>query len=368
MNILLISYGEIEYDGRLIELWDIAKRMGNVTVVCCGNEIDSPNVFTIKYERNEYLSLKNYLRFIFKILYVLVSQKKFDLIILDNYLVAPIGVFLKKIFPKKKFIQDVRELYIYEDIKSIKGKLMIFSEIKLMKLVDVVLAANKYRSEIMFEKYKLDKKPLIFENIRFLPKKREKYNIIHENIINTDKVNIISTGGLSVSRRTDELVKAMSTLSQEFHLTLIGSGTSNDLKVLNEIIESESLSNVTILGKVPLDELYLIVKKCDIGIVNYHKDDLNNQYCASGKIYEYLDLGLPIVTTENIPLKDFVNNNSVGVADDIFSNGILEVSKNLIRYKENVKTFMNKISVNEYNKQVSRQLLKELESEKNENN
>src|SRR5699024_5183666 len=198
-----------------------------------------------------------YLRFIIKIIYVLVSQKEFDLIILDNYLVAPIGVFLKKIFPKKKFIQDVRELYIYEDIKSIKGKLMIFSEVKLMKLVDVVLSANKYRSEIMFEKYKLGKKPLIFENIRFLPKNREKSNTVDENIINVDKINIISTGGLSLSRRTDELVKAMSRLPEKFHLTLIGSGTSNDLKVLNEIIDSERLSNVTILGKVPLDELYL---------------------------------------------------------------------------------------------------------------
>ena len=37
MKILLISYGIKEYDGRLSEIYEVAKKMGNVTLVCVGN-------------------------------------------------------------------------------------------------------------------------------------------------------------------------------------------------------------------------------------------------------------------------------------------------------------------------------------------
>lgn len=364
MKILLISYGIIEYDGRLIELYNMAQNLGEVTLVCCGNKNISPDIHTVDMKGKKYLSLSLYLKFIFKALKVASKMEKFDVLFVDNYLAAPTGLLLKKLFKKKIIIQDVRELYFSEDMPSLKGKMLYRSEVKLLKSANVVLVANKYRADIMMEKYNLQKKPIVFENIRVLPKPPNgDQNIDFLLTISKYRVKIISTGGVSIRRLTGKLVESMSKLPSDYGLIIIGDGSESDLESVRNIINRNNLSNIHIVGKVPLNELYTLVASCDIGIVNYHKEDLNNQYCASGKVYEYLDAGLPIVTTENTPLKDFCESFNVGIADDGFYRGILEIGENLESYRNNVKDYMKDISVENYNKNIASRILEAIEIE-----
>lgn len=109
--------------------------------------------------------------------------------------------------------------------------------------------------------------------------------------------------------------------------------------------------DIHLIDKVSMDELRFLIKKSDVGIVNYHQKDLNNLYCASGKIYEYLEEGKPIITTENIPLKEFCEIHEVGVANNNFNESIDLIFKEYSKFQKNVylkKSSFSPIINNEY--------------------
>ncbi|MBM7665257.1 glycosyltransferase involved in cell wall biosynthesis [Solibacillus kalamii] len=359
MKILLISYGIKEYDGRLSELYKVASNIGDVTIVCVGeNKGNNKNENIVLMTSSKYLSIKLYLSFILLSLKTAYKMKEIDILVSDNLFASLPALLIRTLFKPKKIIQDVRELYFYKDIKNWTGKFLCKFETILMKKADVILCANHQRSKIMFEYYNLKNPPIVFENIRFLTDSFDS-NILddkYKKFFNFD-VNIVSTGGISVKRNIDKLVYSMTRIPSNYGLYIIGDGTKEDMNLIEEIIRKNNLKNITIINKVPLSELRYILQQCDIGIVSYHKNDLNNRYCASGKVYEYLAEGLPIVTSENEPLKEFCGKYKVGVADDNFYNGILEVSNNISGYKNKVESFISGVSVQKYNSETANKIL-----------
>lgn len=365
MNVLLISYGIKEYDGRLTEIYNVAKKIGDVTLVCCGNsKCSNVKEKIVDVNKSKYLSLRLYISFLLTCLKAAKEMGGIDILFSDNLFASIPALIIRKLFKPKVIVQDVRELYFYKDIKNISGRLFCKYETVLMKKSDVVLCANYHRSKIMFEQHKLKTFPLVFENIRFLTGEYDK-KVLDEKYSNCFKykVNIVSTGGLSVLRTTDKLVFAMTKLSNDYGLYIIGDGTDEDNRIIQYIIDTNNLTNVMLIPKVPLEELRYIVQRCDIGIVSYHKKDLNNKYCASGKVYEYLAEGLPIVTTENLPLKDLCVKYGVGESDDCFYKGIVKVSNNMSDYRQRVESYVSSISVDKNNSKIACEILKIINSE-----
>ena len=363
MKILFISYGIYEYDGRLRELLSVSEAVGETYAVMLTTQCDdTPTRRFIHVAKENLLKAETYLTFIRECINAANKIKEPYILFADNFFAA-IPALLLHIFNKPLYIiQDVRELYYPEEIKSPFGRLFCRNEIRLMKIADVALCANDCRADIMLTKYKLKKRPIVYENIRFL---NDKYNnrLLDEKYKNMfdGKINIVSTGGLFLARGADKLVSAMSGLPDDYKMFILGGGTPADTKAVNNIIMKNKLeSRVIILPKVPLGELRYVLTRCDIGIVHYHKRDDNNRYCASGKIYEYLAEGIPIVTTENEPLADFCAANPVGVADDTFKDGIMTVANDLDGFKARVRAYIKDISPEKNNAKCALEIKRRL--------
>ena len=86
----------------------------------------------------------------------------------------------------------------------------------------------------------------------------------------------------------------------------------------------------------------------DVGSVTDSLQGQNNIYCASNKVFEYLQAGLPVVSTDQPPLRRLVENYRIGrliSKDDSLvqvAEKIQDVGENRSRYLEARSRFLRK--------------------------
>ena len=179
-------------------------------------------------------------------------------------------------------------------------------------------------------------------------------------MINTDEKIILASSGCNPLRVTDALVENFPKVKHKCRLVIAGWSSEQDEKVTREIIERNKSENIEILGRVNHDELKFLIKNCDVGIVNYCQKDINYKYCASGKIYEFLFEGVPVVTTTNPPLARMCDEEKIGVADDTFAAGIDKVLDDYEFFKENAIKYAEKKTVEENNRYLAEEIKKRI--------
>mgnify|MGYP000845938597 CR=1 FL=1 len=334
MKILLISYGNIDYDGRLRGLISIFSKMGTVFPFTRG-----------KAPMNNLGVVCNlsYIRFVRESLRYAESLGGFDCLVLDNRKATIPGLLILRKIKPQIVIQDCRELYLMNEINYWQGKVGCFFEKCMLKKADIIICANKDRAKIMAQEYKLQELPLVYENLRELKyESDEELNEAKQKLdplLSSEYINIISSSGCSLERTNDILVENILKVKRKCKLFLVGDSTARDEKVIRDIIVKNSIHNVEILGKLNQTELKYLISQCHIGIVNYGQYDTNNRLCASGKLYEFIYEGIPVVTTSNPPLKRLCDSEKIGCADDSYAEGINTVLEHYSEYKKNVFEF-----------------------------
>lgn len=354
MKLLLVSFCSILYEGRLRELIKVSKSIGETVYVtseeCNAVKVENKHIIYKKY------GFFCYLRFIIYCIFVAKKEKPDIVIAYDRLGIMP-TIIIKYLFKIKLLIYDAPEMYIMKDIKHFNGIVGCLVEKLFLKEFDLSICASEYRSVIMQKYFKLNYKPLVFENIRKLnfvddyDKYIKKYDGFFDN-----QVRIVSTSGCSVSRTNDLLVDAICKLGKGFVLYLVGNSSEDDIKKIQKIIKIHKVDNVKILGQLNESELKYLLSNCHIGVVNYNKIGINNIYCASGKIYEFMCEGLPVVTTTNPPLFDMCDQFKIGVASDDYVYSIKTVNDNYGYYKKNVTEYLKNYDFNLNNKRLIDQI------------
>lgn len=354
MKCLLISYSDYEYNGRLRELVKVMSNISELTFISRNSGLKSENNIVIN---------DSYIKFVFKTIKIAKKFNDIDLVLLDNRKSIIPGLILKKHFKKALYILDCRELYLYKDVRKFSSKIGCLIEKKGIKKSDIITCANKHRSEYMKDYFGLKYAPLVFENRRRLnytsDKQNDEYEFINSCLFD-DEIRLISTAGCTLTRMTDVLIKNLKKINGNVRLYLVGKYTAKEKEKFDLLIEEYKLNNVTIIGRLNQNQLKYIVSKSHIGIVSYHQKDVNNLYCASGKIYEFLFENVPVVTTTNPTLVDLVVPNKIGESSDEFIDAINKVIANYDYYKKNVEKFISKISIDSMDSEFSNILYNEI--------
>lgn len=351
MDILLISYGDIDYDGRLRSLIDVFSEMGTVHSFSRG---------TSPLNETSIVNNTSYLRFIRDAIKYAKSLPKIDWLVLDNRKATIPGLIIRKKYRPNYTIQDCRELYLIKEVKHLTGKLGCIFEKKMIKKADIIICANQERGKIMKEEFSLEKEPLTYENLRKLQyESMEKLELAKMRIdpyIIEGEFRIISSSGCSILRTNDVLVKNLTKVERPCRLFLVGDYEETEKTTIKSIMEEQNILNVEILGRLSQTELKYLISNCHIGIVNYGQYDTNNRLCASGKLYEFLYEGIPVVTTTNPPLKRICDEYSIGVSDDQYFIGINCIINRYDYYKENVCNYIEEHTVKENDLKLINQL------------
>jgi glycosyltransferase involved in cell wall biosynthesis len=360
MKILFLSYGNSEYDGRQRELLKVCQMIGDVYYVTRINSNED-----IKSERHYGVIEQkfSYIKFFLKSIKVAKSIKDFDILFIDNRRAVLPGFIIKWLSRSVYIVQDVRELYITKEIKHVVGKIGCFFEQKFMKKVNLLISANEQRANIMEKIFNVNSRPISYENVRRLNYSKDlKANTLsrkYESLFQNDTFKIISTAGCSVWRTNDKLVEALKDFNGRVELFLVGDSTKRDKEIINNIIDKNNISGVHILSKKTESELKYLISKCDAGVVNYNQRDTNNRYCASGKIYEFIFEGKPVITTDNPPLVDFCNKYQIGISGSSYSELIREITRKYSFYKTNAEQFGRSFSIDENNNILAQKILTE---------
>lgn len=363
MKILLISYDNYKYDGRLRELVKVAKQLGEVSYITRASEGETPvEKSHILYRGRGYGSF---------ILFVCARAKRVgrqDLIFIDNRKGILPGFIAKKLTGAGSVVQDCRELYDMRSAAGISGKIGCMIEKLFTKHSDVVIAANPYRARIMVKMFGLKREPFNYENIRRLEydseERRQQADQECRDFFEEDKFRIISTSGCDMSRTTGKMLEAMKGLGDSYELLLVGDSEEEDERIVRETIRELGLKNVKIFPRMDQAHLKYFIEHCQAGMVAYHQRDLNNKYCASGKIYEFLFEGKPVVTSTNPPLKEFCEKYKTGRASDDYEQAIRTLSENYEQWQNCVGRYISRVHVEENNRRLAEKIKRALEETK----
>jgi glycosyltransferase involved in cell wall biosynthesis len=181
----------------------------------------------------------------------------------------------------------------------------------------LVIAANEERARFMAEHYQLKQVPTIMRNI---PARNgrgpEDCNMVKRFLMparcSVDEVFVIYQKDALLMHGIGRFVEAMRYLPSNFRLVVAGDGPDlNRLKEQSKALEQNG--RFASLGRVPHRLLPAIIRLADVGITTHPFKGLNNNiYCSPNKIFGYAHAGLPVVATDQPPLRKWIERYGIG--------------------------------------------------------
>lgn len=345
MRLFVLSLSDYHSDGRLKTIIRTAAKLYKVDVFSPKidhNFNENENITFVGIVREN--SLVNRLKEFIAILRRLSATK---LILVSNRKAACLSFLLFLFLRRKTIVYDMREFYEFNARSSVKQNIgTIIETCFINNFADFIICANEERRRLLKLKIKKNIELLVFENIRKLDSFQKSNDIVDDigqdrlrrlkELSSSNVMNIVSTDGISYHRETQQILNTCLKFGSEVHLHIFGDVSNDSLDLLSKVKE---INNVTFYGKVSAYTLRQVLSYMDVGLVKYHTNDRNNRYCASGKLYEFVYSGIPVLCSTNPPLKKFVSKTGTGIADSCLDRGVSSLLRELNILKKNVKDF-----------------------------
>jgi len=250
-------------------------------------------VFTTK-KKNFITRILFYISFmLIGFIHTLFNWKKYDVIYITSppIFVGVIGLWLKKIFLKTKFVLEVRDLWPKSaiDIGELNNPTLIkFSE-KLEKRIysvaDKVISLTKgidhYINNCVPEKSIIITNGVDLNIFKTVEKRDDRFIIVYAGTLGLiHSVNTII--------ETAEILKDKTNMLFQF----IGDGVKK--KEMENLVKIKNLDNVEFLDSVPLSEIKKYLSKASIGISSTRKIELCKGTLPA-KVFGYMACELPVL-------------------------------------------------------------------------
>lgn len=224
------------------------------------------------------------------------------------------GVWVKEQL-NAELVFDAHEL-MPESMGGCRERIWGYIEKCCVKSCDHIIMPEKNRIAYFTKKYHKIPKPLLLENF---PCKKEIptiiYNLFRDTLpVKKDQKIILYTGAISYGTYIEELIESMTMSCNIFVLVILGRAFKEyDETIRRKIKELSLAERVFLHGAVPHADILKYMASCDIGMALYRNTDLNNYYCASNKLYEYIALSKTVITNNYPGLLERVENFRQGI-------------------------------------------------------
>lgn len=357
-SIVYVVYHDLNKEARSMEMLKCCITLGDVHLVSYATPKIEEDINTYIIDKASPIAL---LQFLSQAKKVILSVKP-NIVVLHDSDCSILIPFVRKHLPGTFIVYDSSELYIKKQVEGVRAKRFCFddgiliwikqkltrfrslNEKKYLKDVDLVFAANQERAKIMEEYFELREEPTVFDNMHRID---DTYDLEEcgkkfDRFFDFDSFNILFGGGISEERKTFDYIREFAKVREKANLIIVGSASNAAKTVYDDLIsELELMDKVHYLGFVSRAELRYIMQKSQASVVLFDMNSYNTIYCESGKCYESLFEGTPILASENPPLFRLCSENKIGVSDNNFSRGILTLMNDYDNYQEHVKDFIS---------------------------
>ncbi len=356
-DIVILLFGSIRYDGRVKRDISVFTKIGETTLIDINsektkkNKVDNLNIVSLKIP----IIFKSLLaHFYYWIRSVLISSRlTLKIVVSEDYFTILPGLIISKL-KKTLLVYNSHELIIIDkgEKSDLREQFWFFIEKILIDRVDLIICANKERAKIMYDYYKLSNMPLVINNIPDLHEVNRKVNVfkkypVLEGINKADKL-IIYQGVISLTRGLERFILTLDYLPNNYKFIMVGGITDKKefKKLTDKYIKNKKM---LLVGKVDNQDLAFIASIADIGVVSYPFKGKNNIYCASNKIHEYLQSGIPVIATNQSPLKSDIEAYNIGKtvsegeSPELISEKIINIVNEKQLYINNIPIFLKKI-------------------------
>lgn len=146
---------------------------------------------------------------------------------------------------------------------------------------------------------------------------RNTYPRKDEDLNRKDIFKVIYMGSVNYANHVQMLIDAALLLQEDsnYHFFIYGDGA--DREKLEQYVVDKKIKNVHFKEKrIPLCEVAWVVCQATVNIMNYKKG-FGYMGVSSGKLFQYLAAGKPIVCNVNIAYDNVINDEELGVARNI---------------------------------------------------
>lgn len=138
-----------------------------------------------------------------------------------------------------------------------------------------------------------------------------------EDINDTDIIKVIYLGSINKANHVHTLIEAAKLLQKNPRYRFFIYGNGADRAELKKKVAEEAITNVTFKEeRIPLCEVAWVVNQATVNVMNYEKG-FGHMGVSSGKLWQYLAAGKPIVCNIDIAYDDVITDNNLGIAHDI---------------------------------------------------
>jgi glycosyltransferase involved in cell wall biosynthesis len=274
-------------------------------------------------------------------IYAVINWKQYDTVYVTSppLFVGVIGLLLKHIFPKTKFVFEVRDLWpdaavALNELNNKKFiKLSQKLEYKCYTLANKIVAVTKYFKDEIVKKGITSTKIDVVCNGTDIDSWEKSYNKKFVDILGyKDKFIVIYAGNLGVAQGLETLIYAANEVKNQKDILFLFVGDGPIKKQLEQLKNSLKLNNVIFLPAVPSKEIckYLSIANC--GIVPLKKSEVFLGTIPS-KIFDYLSCELPILLGVDGEARKILEKSKGGLFFEPENHN--DLIKNIIYLKDN---------------------------------
>lgn len=218
-----------------------------------------------------------------------------------------------------KLVYDSHELFTeLHYIGGIDRPIFRWLEKRLIRRADAVIIPNEFAAKELAKRYRI-RLPSVVRNCPPLAKQdnERRDGSLRRDLGLDDTVPIIVHIGIfSRSRGSEKLVGAVPFLNGGV-VVFLGWGAGAEEASLRRLVRRRGLEDrVMFAPPVPPDKVISYISTAQVGVVLFRNISLNHYYIAPNKLWESMNAGLPVVSSNFPVLKAIIEDYGLGCTCD----------------------------------------------------